>query len=694
MRAQPVLFALLAGLLAAPLLLLSPPEVDVALPEVGVPLPTERPAGVVADTGEVDDTVTGSVRPVSAADDAALALLKDGLDALSAGNAEMARAARNALPDKSLDRRILTWAIALSGREDLSSSELAAAADDLAEWPGAGALKRAAERALARESPAAGDVVDAFAGGAPQTFEGIMLVGRALLELGRDDEARAMLSPFWRRQKLDGNEEMAFLGAFAEIVPTEDHRYRAERMLYENRIRSAERVARRAGVEELVAAWGAVIRNRSNADELLDSVPEALRGDGYRYARAKYLRRNGKFVEAADVLAAATRAGEAFIDGDAWWTERRVLSRELLDIDEPKLAYQVAAAAVPESPAAIADAAFHAGWYALRMLDDPKAAAGHFERIAAVVSGPISLSRAYYWLGRAVEAGAPGNAEAAYREAAAHGAAFYGQLAAAKLGRDTIAASHPEPSEADRARFVGREAVGAIERLERAGHGWRSDILYRDLAAELESPGELALLVAQAEARGDHYLALKIGKAAALRGIDVGALAHPVGAIPATADIGGAGIALAYAVARQESEFNVAAVSGAGARGLLQLLPGTARDMARKAGLDYSASRLTTDAAYNATLGAAFLGEQLERFDGSYILTFAGYNAGPRRAAEWVERYGDPRGTDIETAVDWIERIPYTETRNYVQRVMENYQVYKMRLTARVDIEHDLVSGR
>jgi soluble lytic murein transglycosylase len=153
-------------------------------------------------------------------------------------------------------------------------------------------------------------------------------------------------------------------------------------------------------------------------------------------------------------------------------------------------------------------------------------------------------------------------------------------------------------------------------------------------------------------------------------------------------------MALAYAVARQESEFNVGAVSGAGARGLLQLLPGTAKDVARKTGLPFSQARLTTDPAYNATLGAAFLAEQLGRFDGSYVLTFAGYNAGPRRAREWVKRYGDPRGKDIDAVVDWIERIPFTETRAYVQRVMENYQVYKMRLSGQADIARDLIYGR
>lgn len=167
-----------------------------------------------------------------------------------------------------------------------------------------------------------------------------------------------------------------------------------------------------------------------------------------------------------------------------------------------------------------------------------------------------------------------------------------------------------------------------------------------------------------------------------------------MGAIPDEAEIGDTGRALAYAIARQESEFNAGARSGAGALGLLQLLPGTARAMAGKAGLPYSPARLTGDAGYNATLGAAYLDEQLARFDGSYVLTFAGYNAGPSRARQWMERYGDPRGKPVDAVVDWIERIPYTETRAYVQRVMENYQVYRMQLGGRMDIVGDLVHGR
>ncbi len=253
---------------------------------------------------------------------------------------------------------------------------------------------------------------------------------------------------------------------------------------------------------------------------------------------------------------------------------------------------------------------------------------------------------------------------------------------------------YPTPSAADRQAFSQREAVSAISRLEGAGYARYAEMLYRDLSNQLTSPGELALLAVMAEKQDNHYLALRVGKIAAQRGIDVGALSHPVGVIPSSANISGSGKALAYAIARQESEFNVAAVSNAGARGLLQLMPGTAKDVAKKAGLAYSADKLTSDAGYNATLGAAFLGEQLGRFNGSYVLTFAGYNAGPRRADQWIARYGDPRGKDLDTVIDWIERIPFSETRSYVQRVMENYQVYKMRLTGGYDIAGDLVNGR
>jgi soluble lytic murein transglycosylase len=537
-------------------------------------------------------------------------------------------------------------------------------------------------------------VVKVFASSPPLTFEGVVALARAHVALNEDDKAIAALSPFWRVARLEAREEAMILKEFGKLIPKADHRYRMERMLYADRIRSAERVAGLAGGKALVKAWAAVIRNERNARKLLDAVPAAERSAGYIFAEARYLRKKKKFAEAAAVMLKAPADQVALVDPDAWWPERRVLSRELLDIGDVKTAYAIVAAHSAESPEEVADAEFHAGWYALRGLKDARSAAMHFTRIAELAEGPISRSRAYYWLGRAAEAGGPGEAKALYAKAAEFGSCFYGQLAAARIGLSTINVSSPQPTEADRQSFAQRDAVLAIRRLEKAGYPARADSLYRELAKQLESPGELALLAVMAERRGNHSLALKVGKLAFARGVDVGALSHPVGAIPTSARTSAAGKALAYAIARQESEFNPVAISTAGARGLLQLLPGTAKEMAKSVGLPYSKERLTADAGYNATLGAAFLGDQLIRFDGSYVLTFAGYNAGPGRAQDWLRRYGDPRGQEVDAVVDWIERIPFEETRSYVQRVMENYQVYKMRLSGRFDIVGDLTAGR
>lgn len=665
---------------------------------IAVPIAAPARADATAKTHRLDRFVTAAIPGTATfADDVGardLTRLKLGLDAIDAGDIAGARAARDAMDAGSLDRHVLAWAIAVRGGAKVPSSEIAAAAQALPGWPGMETLRRNSERALFRENPPPQVVVNAFGGTPPQTSAGAIILARSYLALDKRDEAQKMLGAFWRMAKLEVREEAAILQEFSGVIEKADHRFRMERMLYAERIRSAERVASYAGAEALEKAWAAVLRDDKDAPKLLAAVPRDQHSAGYYFAQAKQYRREGEERKAVEVMVRAPTDRAALVDPDAWWVERRVLSRELMDAGEIKDAYRVAAAHAAESTASAVDAEFHAGWYALRGLNDARTAARHFSRIAELADGPISRSRAYYWLGRAAEAGGPGDAKAYFSKAAAYGTTFYGQLAAQRIGLAAIPIPYPEPNDADRRDFKRREAVQAIDRLEEADQPTLAGRLYRDLADQLTSPGELALLAAKAAKRGNHFLALKVGKAAANRGLDIGALAHPVGAIPLSANIDGAGKALAYAIARQESEFNIGAVSGAGARGLLQLLPGTAKDIAGRMGLPYSQTRLTSDAGYNATLGAAFLYQQLGRFKGSYILTFAGYNAGPSRAVQWIKRYGDPRGRDIDAVVDWIERIPFTETRSYVQRVMENYQVYKMRLTGKYDIVDDLTNGR
>ncbi|OAP40647.1 lytic transglycosylase [Sinorhizobium glycinis] len=660
--------------------------------ETRIPVPTGKPGSTGKSARVVASEVTGAIRAAVAPVDGDL---KAGLDALSDRNPAEAITIRNRMRAATLDRHILTWAIAVSGQKDIPSYEIAEAQRELQGWPGLKTLRDRSERALYRENPRAADVIAAFGSTRPETAEGAIILARALVTAGKADAAAQHLRAFWLEEALDTDTESKILSEFSSLLAPADHRRRMEMLLYRSRVEQAQRFSELGQAQSLYRAWAAVIRGNGKAAALIKAVDPSWRDNpAYLFVRIEHLRKQEKFEDAAELLALAPKTSNSLVDPGEWWTERRIVSRGLLDKGDFRRAYRVAANHAATESADRVDAEFHAGWYALRGLEDPSTAARHFRKILEASSRPISASRAWYWLGRAAEAGGPGSSDEYFANAARYPGTFYGQLAAARLGRPTLNVTYPSPTPEDRARLEGREPVRAIERLEAAGHGWRAESLYRALAEDLTSPGELAILSARAEKAGNHQLSLQIGKIAFGRGIDVAALAFPLGVIPSDANISGAGKALAYAIARQESAFNPAAVSAANARGLLQLLPATAKGVASRYGLAYSKDRLTTDAGYNATLGSHYLGEQIDTFGGSYILTFIAYNAGPGRVPEWLERYGDPRGKPIDEVVDWIERIPFQETRNYVQRVMENYQVYKSRLGQKADIVADLRMGR
>ncbi|MBC8717794.1 lytic transglycosylase domain-containing protein [Ochrobactrum sp. Marseille-Q0166] len=672
-----------------------------------VPTPLARPFAPAAKHESPINLVTPKARPAApdplitssfsrVENPAAISgTLKSGLDALYSRDVVGAIAYRNGMTKGSLDRQILTWAIATSGLDGVSSAEIAAATLELPGWPGMSALRRNSERALSRENATASTVIATFGNTKPQTTDGMMALARAYVETGNKVKAHQLLAPWWAKERLSAEDEGKVLKEFSNILTREDHQRRLLRSLYNDRLQSAKLLSGPAQAQSLYKAFAALAAKSPNTAKSIADVDRSWHSNAiYTFLQIRYLRRAERFDEATALMLKAPKDAASLGDPDAWWVERRILSRELLDINKPQLAYKLVTAHAAESPTMAAEAEFHAGWYALRALKQPKLAAPHFAKIAEISSRPVSASRAYYWLGRAADAGSGGDAVNYYRRSAHFGTTFYGQLSAARLQEKAPELAYPKPSDAERVRFSGRPAVHAIRRLEQIGYGNRATTLYTQLSQELNSVGELALLAVMAEKNENHYLALRVGKNAAFRGLDVGALSHPIGAIPAHANISGSGKALAYAIARQESEFNIGAVSKAGARGLLQLMPTTAKSVATRNGMPFSEQKLTNDAAYNATLGAHFLGEQLDRFNGSYVLTFAGYNAGPRRASDWVEKYGDPRGKSIEDVVDWIERIPYSETRNYVQRVMENYEVYKARLTGSADIRSDLIYGR
>jgi soluble lytic murein transglycosylase len=637
------------------------------------------PMPVAAGSGLNVDAIKGSFR--------------DGIKALADRNAIKALAIRNGMAKTSIEYKTLGWTIALSGDGGLRSADIAEIAGELPGWPGQTTMRQLSEAALARERHSSSEVILAFSNQRPESIWGAQLLARAYLDIGNPKAARAVLAPFWHSENLSHSAEKQILQMFASVLTREDHRIRMHQQFYRERSKAGMRMGALAEQYSLAKARTAVIGNAGNADTLIKAVePSSQQDVGYLYTRIKRLRRLGKYKDAARLMLDAPGDPQILINPDEWWVERKIISRALLDSGDFKTAYKIAANHSAQSPVDIAEAEFHAGWYALRFLNDRTNAQRHFETIAQITTTPISQARAYYWLGRASTGE---EARRHFRSAARHYGTFYGQLAAQRLGMQKLEVKKPVPSPSDRLNFANRDMARAIRLLEATGQDSRAAMLYRALAESLNSAGELAILAARAEKQDKHNLALQIGKIGHSRGLEVETVSWPVGAIPAKAKITGAGRALAYAVARQESAFNAAAISPARARGLLQLMPATAKQMAQKLGVAYSPGKLTSDPAYNASLGAAYLSEQLDNFSNSYILTFVGYNAGPSRARRWIEAYGDPRGQPIDVVVDWIERIPFTETRNYVQRVMENYQIYKARLYAgRFDIEGDLRMGR
>lgn len=610
-----------------------------------------------------------------------------GLDAalklIESGQVGKAQALGRMMPDKT-NQDIIAWLVAQSGSPDVSVGQITQVTQELPDWPNQALLRRRAEQALTRMKADPATVISAFGGTMPGSDEGTLLLLRAYASAGRTKEAAALLRPKWRKDTFSESTEAAILKEFGSLLTTADHKARMDKFFYDNEAGEGLAMGKLLGgdIQQLAAARAAVIRKDKNAGSLLNKVPARLRKDpGYIYSKVQFLRRGENYKDAAALMLTAPRDGAALVDPDAWWIERRVLSRELLDLGNPKLAYKLVAEHAAESSSNQADAEFHAGWYALRFLNSPATARRHFQAIQTVSSMPLSQSRAEYWLGRTAEAmGEKAEAQAQYRLAAAYPTTFYGQLAAAKLGVKQLKLSSPPAADsALQKRFNSRPMVQAAQRFAAAGYNDRSRAFYVRLSETLTNPAEMALLAQMAEKRGQHQLALQVGKKAYTRGLPVETLAFPTAAIPRSMKTSSIEKSIVYAIARQESAFNPGAVSHAGARGLLQLMPGTAKVVAKAAGLPYSLDRLTSDAGYNATLGAAHLAELVNAFNGSYIMSFAAYNAGRSRVNKWVQQYGDPRDPNVD-AVDWIERIPFSETRNYVMRCMENLQVYRARL--------------
>jgi peptidoglycan lytic transglycosylase len=674
----------------------------------GVPVPKPRPADAPANTAKSNaaaPTPQAANRPTrsapassEAASPADLVALKDAITAARKGKAGQASDLQQTISDP-VARKLVEWAILRSDEnESVSLSRYAAFINANPAWPAIGMLRRRAEGTLWSDRPDPSLVRAFFGKERPISTKGKFALARALLLQGDRAGAQSLVREAWRNDNFSGELESLALDVFNDLITPADHKARMDMRLYAEDVEGGLRSANRAGgnAPAIAKARVAVIQKAANAKALLDAVPaEAHRDVGYLFSYAQFLRRADNAENAAEVILSVPSEHGQAIDTDQWWIERRLIARKLLDLDQPKRAYRVAReAAVPSRDNYRAEQQFTAGWIALRFLNDPATALAHFARVAQGNHNPITLSRAGYWQGRAAEAlGRRDEARAHYEAAARYSTAYYGQIARARLGhKDIVLRPPPEPA-SDKARL---DVVRAIELLYAIDE---RDLVAGSLADLGErSADDAAGLAAIAEVAARHHDAramVLLGKAALGRGLPLDHYAFPAIGIPEYRAIGPAiEPAVVYAIARQESTFNPRTVSSARAMGLMQVTPEAGRYVAKKFGASFDEKRLLSDQSYNVQLGAAELGDLYGDYRGSHILTFAGYNAGRGRVKEWIAKYGDPRDPKVDP-IDWVERIPFSETRNYVQRVLENLQVYRVRFGggSRLLIEADLRRG-
>jgi soluble lytic murein transglycosylase len=556
-------------------------------------------------------------------------------------------------------------------------------------WPLSETLAKNAERALWAQGARANTVLQHFAERKPLTPEGSLALARAYLETGNQKQAKAALMAAWLNPEVDAATEKKAASEFAGLLSQDDVKKRMWRLVYAQETNAAIRVSRRLSPDHQAAAKVAqlLIRGTSDAERQYAKLSSAMRSSyAVQYALARYYRKLDRDSKARALLAKIPADHEVIGDGEAWWIERRILARRSLERgqnDHWRTAYALAKSHGFAKGEFYNEGEFLAGWIALRFLKDPQTALKHFGRLDRAAETRTDLARAAYWTARAHAAN--GNAEAAkssYREASQYHTIYYGQLSREQLGlaKKAIAITGGQPSAAALARVENDEVIRALQITAKAGRKAELNMFLWSITSRFKTADEMNAAASIAAQLGGPTLALRLAKLSGQKGLDIDTWGYPTKALPKWAQLGRpVERALVYGLSRQESEFDAKAGSKAGAQGLMQLMPGTAKLVAKQYRVPYAPAKLTGDPAYNVKLGAAHLGDLIAEYEGSYILTLVAYNAGPRRAREWVQAFGDPRSKNVD-AIDWVESIPIQETRQYVQKVLQNVHIYRSRL--------------
>ena len=588
------------------------------------------------------------------------------------------RAAEVAKRDGPVAQEIVEWARLRAGEGTPADVLVFLAAHP--DWPGLDLMRRQSEPAFAGASAA--QVRAFFDGHPPQTPEGAVIYARALAAGGDSAGAEAQVLRAWREMPMPTSLEETYLAEFGSVLAPH-HAERAEAMFWAGAPDDQKRMAAHlSGPEAALSEARRLARSGApEAAEAIADLPRAARDDpALAYARFRGELAAGRDDAAREILLAQSEVPGGLGRPELWGPERRLWARlTLFDDDKPQEAYVLAAHHQLSGGGTFADLEWLSGYIALRWLEDPATALEHFSALEKGVDGAISRGRAWYWIGRAQEAlGDSAKAQVAYEAGAQLQTTYYGLLSAEKAGVpfDASLAGTQAPPEWRGSAVETAELRQAAMLLTASGQPATGEYFLMHWAESL-GPDDLGRLSALLEARGEAHLAVRLGKLAAQENVILPRAyypLHPLAEMPLP-------IApeMSLSIARRESEFDPSVRSPVGAAGLMQLMPGTATHVANGLEIAHDPAWLTGDWRHNATLGGAYLAELSEEFWGNVVLMSIGYNAGPHRSRAWIEDYGDPRNPDIDI-VDWIETIPYRETRNYVQRVAESLPVYRARL--------------
>ncbi len=612
--------------------------------------------------------------PFSAFSDSHVPLAR-AFDAMRAGDWTGARTIASDISPVAYD--LIEWQRLRAGEG--TAEEVLLFLDLNPDWPGLDWLRKKSEPSMLEASDA--DVLLFFKDKLPQTAQGAMAHARALEAGGQKGSAEAGLVLAWRSMAIGPSTHAKMLSQYGDLLK-DHHIARLDMVLWNDWDKNTQRMMDLVpeGYQKLAKARMGLRARAKGIDALIASVPANLQSDpGLAFERFVWRARKGLVDEAVELALSSSKSAKTLGEPEQWANRRRSLARQLMRNKDYKKAYTLASQHHLFEGSSFADLEWLSGYISLRFLNDPKKALGHFEAHQGAVVTPISRGRAGYWIGRAHEAlGDAKAAKASYADGAEYQSSFYGLLAAERAGLpfDQSLAGQAALPDWRKASFMGSTVFQAAVLALQAGELTLSERFFTHLTESL-SPLEAAQLGQVALDLNEPHIAVMIGKRAASSGVTIAAPYYAVHDLAKTDHPIATEFALA--IARRESEFDPVVISGAGARGLMQVMPATAQNVAGELGIDYAKEKLTSDWRYNARLGTTYLARLDKQFGGNPIMMAAGYNAGPGRPVRWMEVYGDPRKGEIDI-IDWIEHIPFRETRNYAMRVSESLPIYRARL--------------